>query len=98
MHTVASLEQPHRCVLNINAWFAKANRTSRLMPACPVLRNARFRKRGRCGPKLGQQPRSRLLARMKHPSIRRLFDYWNERRGARLLPRREDIEPEAIRC
>ena len=36
--------------------------------------------------------------RMKHPSIRRLFDYWNERRGARLLPRREDIEPEAIRC
>ena len=35
--------------------------------------------------------------RMKHPSIRRLFDYWNERRGARLLPRREDIEPEAIR-
>jgi hypothetical protein len=35
---------------------------------------------------------------MKHPSIRRLFDYWNERRGARLLPRREDIEPEAIRC
>ena len=36
--------------------------------------------------------------RMKHPSIRRLFDYWNERRGARLLPRREDIEAEAIRC
>jgi hypothetical protein len=35
---------------------------------------------------------------MKHPSIRRLFDYWSERRGARLLPRREDIEPEAIRC
>jgi hypothetical protein len=36
--------------------------------------------------------------RMKHPSIRRLFDYWSERRGARLLPRRDDIEPEAIRC
>jgi hypothetical protein len=36
--------------------------------------------------------------RMKHPSIRRLFDYWSERRGARLVPRREDIVPEAMRC
>ena len=34
---------------------------------------------------------------MKHPSIRQLFDYWNERRGRRLAPEREDIEPHAIR-
>ena len=34
---------------------------------------------------------------MKHPSNRRLFDYWNERRGARLAPERGEIEPSAIR-
>jgi hypothetical protein len=34
---------------------------------------------------------------MKHPSNRELFDYWNERRGARLAPERADIEPAAIR-
>ncbi|HEY7242676.1 MAG TPA: PAS domain-containing protein [Xanthobacteraceae bacterium] len=34
---------------------------------------------------------------MKHPSTYQLFEYWNERRGQRLLPRRDDIEPEAIR-
>ena len=34
---------------------------------------------------------------MKHPSNRELFDYWNERRGARLAPDRADIEPSAIR-
>jgi hypothetical protein len=34
---------------------------------------------------------------MKHPSIRELFDYWNERRGARAMPERADIEPAAIR-
>jgi hypothetical protein len=35
---------------------------------------------------------------MRHPSIRQLFEYWNAQRGARPIPRREDIEPEAIRC
>jgi hypothetical protein len=34
---------------------------------------------------------------MKHPSIRELFDYWNERRGRRIAPTRADIEPAAIR-
>ena len=34
---------------------------------------------------------------MKHPSIRELFDYWNDRRGSRLAPERGDIEPGAIR-
>lgn len=36
-------------------------------------------------------------APMKHPSIRQLFEYWNERRGNRLAPEREDIEPASIR-
>jgi len=36
-------------------------------------------------------------APMTHPSIRRLFEYWNERRGNRLAPEREDIEPDSIR-
>ncbi|MGC1465198.1 MAG: PAS domain-containing protein [Pseudolabrys sp.] len=34
---------------------------------------------------------------MKHPSTRALFAYWNERRGKRLAPEREDIDPVAIR-
>jgi hypothetical protein len=34
---------------------------------------------------------------MKHPSIRELFEYWNQRRGGRLVPERADIEPGAIR-
>jgi len=34
---------------------------------------------------------------MKHPSIRELYDYWNEKRGRRLAPERGDIEPSAIR-
>ena len=34
---------------------------------------------------------------MKHPSIRELFDYWNERRDGRAMPERADIEPAAIR-
>jgi hypothetical protein len=34
---------------------------------------------------------------MKHPSIRELFDYWNDRRGRRIAPTRADIEPGAIR-
>jgi hypothetical protein len=34
---------------------------------------------------------------MKHPSVRELFDYWNDRRGERLAPERADIEPAAIR-
>jgi hypothetical protein len=34
---------------------------------------------------------------MKHSSTRELFDYWNERRGARAAPERSEIEPGAIR-
>jgi hypothetical protein len=34
---------------------------------------------------------------MKHPSLRELFDYWNDRRGRRIAPARSDIEPVAIR-
>jgi hypothetical protein len=34
---------------------------------------------------------------MKTASARRLFAYWNERRGSRLAPERGDIEPGAIR-
>lgn len=34
---------------------------------------------------------------MKHPSTRALFAYWNERRGERPAPEREDIDPVAIR-
>ena len=34
---------------------------------------------------------------MKHPSVRELFEYWNERRGHRPAPERADIEPGAIR-
>ena len=33
---------------------------------------------------------------MKHPSTRALYEYWNERRGARSAPERGDIEPGAI--
>jgi hypothetical protein len=34
---------------------------------------------------------------MKHPSNRELFDYWNEQRGSRLAPERDEIDPHAIR-
>jgi hypothetical protein len=34
---------------------------------------------------------------MKTASTRKLFAYWNERRGSRLAPERGDIEPGAIR-
>ena|SRR5262245_10864704 len=34
---------------------------------------------------------------MRHPSIRQLFDYWNEQRGRRAAPDRADIEPGPIR-
>ncbi|HUI97542.1 MAG TPA: PAS domain-containing protein [Xanthobacteraceae bacterium] len=34
---------------------------------------------------------------MKTPPARKLFAYWNERRGSRLAPERGDIEPGAIR-
>jgi hypothetical protein len=34
---------------------------------------------------------------MKNPSTRELFAYWNERRGERPAPDRDDIEPGAIR-
>lgn len=34
---------------------------------------------------------------MRHASIRELFDYWNDRRGRRSAPERDEIEPSAIR-
>ena len=34
---------------------------------------------------------------MKHASTRALFEYWNEKRGNRPAPEREDIDPIAIR-
>jgi len=34
---------------------------------------------------------------MKTVSTRRLFEYWNERRGSRAAPERGDLEPGAIR-
>lgn len=34
---------------------------------------------------------------MKTASTRRLFSYWNERRGSRAAPERGDLEPAAIR-
>lgn len=34
---------------------------------------------------------------MKNTSTRRLFDYWNERRGTRPAPERSDIDPADIR-
>jgi hypothetical protein len=34
---------------------------------------------------------------MRHPSIRELFEYWNQRRGNRPAPDRADIDPAAIR-
>src|SRR5437588_4095930 len=48
------------------------------------------RQRAHCGARQG-------VRRMKHPSVRELFDYWNERRGRRAMPERADIEPAAIR-
>lgn len=36
-------------------------------------------------------------ARMKHRSIRELYDYWNARRGRRPAPARSDIDPGDIR-
>lgn len=36
-------------------------------------------------------------ATMKHPSTRRLFDYWNEKRGERPAPDRFEIDPAEIR-
>ena len=37
-------------------------------------------------------------APMKSASTRRLFAYWNERRGSRVAPERGDLEPGAIRA
>jgi hypothetical protein len=34
---------------------------------------------------------------MKHPSIHEVYDYWNSRRGHRLAPARNDIDPGEIR-
>jgi hypothetical protein len=34
---------------------------------------------------------------MKHPSIRQIFAYWDHRRGNRIAPERNEIEPAAIR-
>lgn len=31
--------------------------------------------------------------RLDHPTLRRLFDYWESRRGSRMAPARSDIDP-----
>jgi hypothetical protein len=33
------------------------------------------------------------MAEIGHPLLRRLYDYWSEKRGGRRLPRRIDIDP-----
>jgi hypothetical protein len=38
------------------------------------------------------------VARMKHPSTRAVYAYWEERRGRRPAPERADIDPSAIRA
>jgi hypothetical protein len=38
------------------------------------------------------------VAPMKHPSTRAVYAYWEERRGARPAPERDDIDPGAIRA
>jgi hypothetical protein len=42
-------------------------------------------------------PRDLTGIAMKHPSTRALFEYWNRRRGRRLVPTRSDIDPADIR-
>src|SRR5262249_31575908 len=49
------------------------------------------------GREAGKDTANSQGASMKHASVRKLFDYWNERRGARAAPERGDIEPGAIR-
>jgi hypothetical protein len=34
-----------------------------------------------------------LRARMRHPAMRRLFEYWQSKRGTRVAPARADINP-----
>jgi len=43
------------------------------------------------------EPKMRQGCPVKTAPTRRLFAYWNERRGTRLAPERGDIEPSAIR-
>jgi hypothetical protein len=38
------------------------------------------------------------VTRMKHPSTRAVYVYWEERRGTRPAPERADIDPAAIRA
>ncbi len=40
----------------------------------------------------GQPPRS-FRDQIRHPDLRRLYDYWESRRGNRLYPARGDIDP-----
>jgi hypothetical protein len=37
------------------------------------------------------------VALMKHASTRKVYEYWNERRGDRIAPERADIDPVQIR-
>src|ERR1700742_5010657 len=66
--------------------------------AKPVLQNnqgnARTRKRNRCVPPT-RAPGAR--PRMKHPSNREFFAYWDEKRGGARAPDRSEIEPGAVR-
>ncbi len=56
--------------------------------------NARAQKRDRHCP-AGPDAGARL--RMKHPSNREFYTYWNDKRGAARAPDRSEIEPGAVR-
>jgi hypothetical protein len=91
------LEQQFSCVLNINAWLVKARAAACLGPACAVLWRICLEKRGSHSPEMGHLPPSTRAVAHETSINPTAVEYWNDKRGARLLPRREDIEPEAIR-
>ena len=51
----------------------------------------------RTGTPAGRKEHAGEQTAMKHASIREVFDYWNQRRGTRAAPDRNDIEPGGIR-
>src|SRR5690242_20308907 len=69
------------------------------MDAAPHLRhnssgNARCAKAGQRCPHIANAGR---VERMKHPSNREFFAYWDKKRGEARAPDRSDIEPAAVR-
>src|SRR5438874_11649731 len=39
----------------------------------------------------------RLPADLQNPRLRRLYEYWNSRRGARMMPSRDELDPLEMR-